>query len=156
MSEMLLTLASAAVRGWTRVYTWRLPAAIGERRRAEVASDLWELEHDPWAGSRLSRTAQILGRLAAGIPDDVGWWAGQIEILDSLAGRRFVAVTAAMVLIAALLAAPALLAGSAPRGRARVQDCVIALPVPETTADLRETIITCAGAFFSPLDGRTP
>lgn len=150
MSAALLALAGALVRAWTRAYTWQLPAAVAGERRAEIASDLWELQHDPSQGGSLSRAAQTIARLLAGIPDDVRWRAGQIEIFDSMAARRAVAVGAAVLLVTSLVAVPALLAGSAPSGRARVEGCVIALPAPESTADLRVTIITCAGAFFSP------
>jgi hypothetical protein len=153
MSAAMLSLAASLVRAWTRVYTWQLPADLAAARRAEIASDLWEQLHDGSAGGPPARALQMIARLLAGIPDDVLWRVGEVEIFDSVAGRRMVAVAAAVVIVVSLVAMPALLAGSPPTGRARVEGCVIALPVPETTTDLRLTIITCAGAFFSPAAG---
>ncbi len=65
---------SAAVRGWVAIYTFGLPAAIRERRRGEVASDLAEETLD---AIRRAETAGLrrrrLVRLLLGIPDDLAW-----------------------------------------------------------------------------------
>jgi hypothetical protein len=67
-----LKLATAVVRTWTRVYTVGLAPAERTARRAEIDSDLWELEHDPEA-QRGWVAAHVLVRLVAGIPDDLAW-----------------------------------------------------------------------------------
>jgi hypothetical protein len=67
----LLRLSVAAVRLWTRVYTWRMPRSVREARRAEIESDLWECQTDEAAGPALP--IQIMGRLALGVLDDVHW-----------------------------------------------------------------------------------
>jgi len=65
-------LATTIVRGWTRTYTWRLPASVRDARRAEIDSDLWEFEHDP-DHARGPAALHILARVALGMPDDVSW-----------------------------------------------------------------------------------
>ncbi len=65
---------SAVVRGWVAVYTLGLPAAIGARRRSEVAGDLADETVD---AVRRGETADLrrrrLVRWFAGIPDDLTW-----------------------------------------------------------------------------------
>jgi hypothetical protein len=78
MSALLLRLASAAVLGWTRLYTRNVPPALRDARRQEVASDLWESAHDPDVqGPRLP--FQILARLIIGVADDVRWRFEHVE-----------------------------------------------------------------------------
>jgi len=43
---MMLRLATALVRLWTRVFTLGMPDRVREWRRAEIESDLWEQAHD--------------------------------------------------------------------------------------------------------------
>jgi hypothetical protein len=64
-------LAVRCTRGWVAVYTRRLPPEIGERRRAEIESDLWEHLNDKTSNDRVA--GQILGRWLRGVPADV-WW----------------------------------------------------------------------------------
>jgi uncharacterized protein (TIGR03435 family) len=72
MTSSATELAVALTRLWVRTYTCRLSADACERRRAEVESDLWELQHDPERrGAAIAM--QLLWRLLAGIPDDIGW-----------------------------------------------------------------------------------
>ncbi len=66
-----LRLAVAAVRGWTRVYTWRLSPRTSEARRAEIESDIWESIAD--RRSESAAALAIAGRLLRGIPDDLRW-----------------------------------------------------------------------------------
>lgn len=66
-----LRIAVSLVRTWTRVYTTGLPAALRERRIAEIESDLWEHGHD--SPGPVVNSLAIVRRLAAGIPDDLGW-----------------------------------------------------------------------------------
>ena len=61
MTSLLLRISVAAVRGWTRVYTWRMPPVVREARRAEIESDLWASRTDDVAGPALPM--QIGGRL---------------------------------------------------------------------------------------------
>ena len=65
--------AIALVRAWTRLYTCGLPATVRTARRAEIDSDLWELEHDAEEPRRGRTAGVILIRLFAGVPDDVAW-----------------------------------------------------------------------------------
>jgi hypothetical protein len=71
MKPIPLQLAIVLVRTWTHVYTWRLPDAIRESRRAEIESDLWESQHDRADG--FASAFLVLARLLVGIPDDVAW-----------------------------------------------------------------------------------
>lgn len=57
-------------RAWVAFYTRSLPDASGERRRAELESDLWEQSNETSSGRT---SAQVLGRCLRGIPADV-WW----------------------------------------------------------------------------------
>lgn len=71
---------AAVVSWWVATYIRRLPTEVGERRRAEVASDLWEQRAD----GRESATRDvlvalsILRRMAAGMPADLRWRRGQL------------------------------------------------------------------------------
>ena len=73
MRSVLLDVAVAAVRWWTRLYTWRMEPALGEARRAEIESDLWEFRQDRAHGSDVSPAAQVLVRLLRGVPADLAW-----------------------------------------------------------------------------------
>jgi hypothetical protein len=95
MTTWPVRVALEIVRTWTRVYTWRLPHAERDRRRAEVDSDLWESVRDAPTARLLA--LQIITRLALGIADDVGWRTDQTEI--ATAGRQAIAVS----VLAALL-----------------------------------------------------
>ena len=57
-------------RSWVALYTRSLPDAVGERRRAELESDLWEQLKQTSSGRA---SAQVLDRCLRGIPADV-WW----------------------------------------------------------------------------------
>src|SRR5438105_9484836 len=73
MKPDLLPLATRLVRAWTRVYTLGLPPAAQIARRDEIASDLWELEHDPDRPAGRWTSMQVVARLLVGIPDDLLW-----------------------------------------------------------------------------------
>jgi hypothetical protein len=68
------------VSRWVATYTRHLPTEVGERRRAEVASDLWEERAaGREAGMRTLLVAlSILRRMAAGVPADLRWREGQL------------------------------------------------------------------------------
>lgn len=70
--------AVAAVRAWTRLYTSLLAPDVRTRRRAEVASDLWESQQDSARGLPLA-AGHILVRLLLGAPDDLRWRIEQVE-----------------------------------------------------------------------------
>ena len=73
MSAPLTTLATAAVRTWTWLYTRGTPVFVRDGRRQEIESDLWEQQHD-LAGEPDARVAMdIMLRLLAGVLDDVQW-----------------------------------------------------------------------------------
>jgi hypothetical protein len=67
--------AAALVSWWVANYTQHLPAEVGERRRAEVASDVWEQRA---AGRQAAAPTvvvalSILRRMATGMPADLRW-----------------------------------------------------------------------------------
>ena len=102
MMATLLRFAIAAVRAWTRLYTWRVPRAIAAARRAEIESDLWECQRDPGAGRGLILPFHLLARLVIGIPDDLGWRVEHAGPVDPFL-RRSVAVTVSAAAMAGVL-----------------------------------------------------
>jgi len=84
MNPLLIDLAINCVRAWTWLYTWRMPTAPREMRRAEIASDLWESQRDATAGDGLGGALHILLRLLIGIPDDLGWRVEQAAATGAL------------------------------------------------------------------------
>jgi hypothetical protein len=71
MTSLWLRIAMAAVRAWTRLYTWRMAPPVGEARCAEIESDLWE--HLNAENGDPTIPLKIIGRVILGIPDDVRW-----------------------------------------------------------------------------------
>jgi TonB family protein len=114
MSRAALRAAHTIVRLWTRVYTWRLPGDLRERRLEEIESDLWEGEHHRSADNG-GHAARVIARLLVGVPDDLGW---RIEQEATMARRRtwMVAISGALggLVLAAAWAAMAALADDAP------------------------------------------
>ena len=84
MNSFQLRLAVRCVRGWTWLYTWRMPPAFRETRRAEIESDLWEFQSDAAGDPVLGSALHILLRLLIGIPDDLGWRLEQAAIAGTL------------------------------------------------------------------------
>jgi hypothetical protein len=85
-----LRVAVAAVRAWTRVYTWRMEPLLRNARRAEIDSDLWECQT---AGrSPRALVLQIAGRLVAGVFHDLQWRIEQVGDRRR-AARRSILVT---------------------------------------------------------------
>ena len=71
----LVDLAAATTRSWTSLYTWRLPDELGNIRRAEIESDLWEhrqlarvMDEPP-----LRTGLEMLMRFLLGVPADFTW-----------------------------------------------------------------------------------
>jgi hypothetical protein len=105
MSRWILALAAGAVRGWTWVYTLPLDSGTQYARRAEIASDLWEFQHDPTRGDGgVDSALHLLLRAALGVPDDLLWCCEQLpehpRTIRPFAAVRFVVlITAASGLV---------------------------------------------------------
>jgi hypothetical protein len=100
MSRGLLAFVVAAVRGWTWVYTLPLDGAARHARRAEIASDVWEFQHDPASDEgSVQRAAHLLVRAMLGVPDDLLWCCEQLP--EHPRALRPFAVIRVAVLIAA-------------------------------------------------------
>ena len=67
--------AAALVARWVRLYTWRLPAPIAQRRMDEIGADLHDhVAHERARGSSERRIALgILSRMVRGIAADASW-----------------------------------------------------------------------------------
>ena len=101
MTTPLSALAVTVVRAWTRAYTWRLPPAARDARRAEIDSDLWELQRDRDAHARLHPAAHIAVRWLLGIRDDLAWRVTQRR---ARTGTRRVALTVAALALGTVVA----------------------------------------------------
>jgi hypothetical protein len=151
MKSRLLRLAIGFVRGWSRVYTWGMPSGPAESRRAEIESDLWELQHDADGTCGLNPTVQMIGRLLGGVPDDLAWRIERAGDGEDLVLRRTLAMTAAAAaLLVAFWILPVWMGRMGPTGRTRVLECANESRPPESTPELRTRVITCAGVFFGP------
>lgn len=68
---------------WVRFYTRQLPNEAAERRREELASDLWE--HTADAKRRGQRRwvheFEVIGRVLSGLPADLSWRRGILRSL---------------------------------------------------------------------------
>jgi hypothetical protein len=149
MTARWLRLALLSVRGWTRVYTWRLPEPMRDARRAEIESDLWEFLHDAERDPRVAASVQLFGRLLLGVSDDL-WWRLEYEgTRHAFLVRRLGAVAAVALVPMALWIVSARCWHSEPSARTRVSDCAQASPSVATTPELRLRVITCAGVFFT-------
>jgi hypothetical protein len=76
MTDVILRVVIAAVRAWTRIYTWRMEPSLRDARRAEIDSDLWECQSDDRTPRLL--VVQIAGRLVAGVFHDLQWRIEQV------------------------------------------------------------------------------
>lgn len=67
--------AARVTRSWVAIYTLGLAREVRESRLAEIASDLWEQQHDAAReGTRVLAVAlSIIGRTLRGIPSDLLW-----------------------------------------------------------------------------------
>lgn len=68
-------IAAAVASLWVRSYTGWVGAEAAERRRAEIASDVWEQRIDALekGGPRFLADLSIVRRVVAGFPDDLLW-----------------------------------------------------------------------------------
>jgi hypothetical protein len=75
-----LKAATAFARAWTAAYTIGLPSELRDRRRQEIASDLWEQQHDNGHDGRDARSArQVVARVVFGIPADLTWRSAELR-----------------------------------------------------------------------------
>jgi hypothetical protein len=132
-----MAVAVTAVRTWTRAYTWGTPSASAEQRRGEIESDLWELQQDPNGARGLAPAVQVLGRLFAGIADDLCWRLERTTLQDHVFIRRTVTLAAVTVALSMLWGAQ----GTAPH----LAGCPSAPRKPRV-----EQVLECVNAFFEP------
>ena len=132
-----MTIVVTVVRTWTRVYTWGTPSVWAEQRRAEIESDLWEHQQDLHGARGLAPTVQVLGRLFAGIADDLCWRLERTTLQDNVFIRRAVTLAAATVALSVLWWAS--------EATPRVAGCSGAPRKPRV-----EQVLECVGAFFEP------
>jgi hypothetical protein len=144
MSARLLTAILAMTRAWLRLYTSGLPADVAIARRAEIDSDLWEMEHDDDLAGTWQHPIVALRRLTAGMADDVGWRVDVAPPGEQVVSRRLMALVAASVIVASLWSVPPLLV----KGRRELEACAETADTPTSTAELRHEVLRCAGAFF--------
>jgi hypothetical protein len=71
-------IVAAFARRWAAAYTFGLPAETRDRRREEIAGDLWEQQHDEQdAHRRHWSAARLAARVGSGMPADLLWRAGE-------------------------------------------------------------------------------
>jgi hypothetical protein len=72
--------AAALVAWWVATYGRHLPAEVADRRRAELASDLWEQRAGGvrWGAPAPAVALSILRRMTAGMPADLRWRQRQL------------------------------------------------------------------------------
>ena len=131
----MLAFASAIVRQWTRLYTWRLPPAVRDARRAEIESDLWEFSSELKSGHVSSSAAAIalLERLRRGIPDDLTWRLAEGGGLFARPRSMWVLVASTIAVVTALWAVHALTSSGPLPTPPRQWDFVAAPPPPPRT-----------------------
>jgi hypothetical protein len=103
MSSTLLRFATHVVYAWTRLYTWRLPPGVRDDRQREIASDLWESREDPDGRGRVLLALHMLGRMLAGMPDDVLWRCEHARQRSLRASAVIALIASVVVLIVAAL-----------------------------------------------------
>jgi hypothetical protein len=74
------SIAASFARGWTAAYTAGLPREIRDRRREEIASDLWEQRHD----TDPVRPEGVAARVWLGMPADLVWRSGELRLARRL------------------------------------------------------------------------
>ena len=105
------SIVVAFARRWAATYTLGLPAETRDRRREEIAGDLWEQQHDQEDDHAHHRSAAgLAARVCSGMPADLLWRAGErrpirrLELanlaIDPRWDRRMRLVGSGMVLVA--------------------------------------------------------
>jgi TonB family protein len=72
MTSPVVRAAATLVRVWTNFYTCGLTSEIRDRRRAEIAADVWD-QIAECGTSPLRLAGHLMSRAAFGIADDLGW-----------------------------------------------------------------------------------
>src|SRR5262245_10263816 len=98
MTSPLMTFAIELVRLWTRLYTWRMDPVLRAARRAEIESDLWELQQDDAQGG-IDPAAHVLIVLVSGVPDAVCWRVEHDDFGDRLLRRTVAVIGTAVVIV---------------------------------------------------------
>jgi hypothetical protein len=139
--------ALRAAGSWTRAYTAGLPAPVRAARRAELAADL----HDHLADLRaravpgIPASAEILTRLARGMPDDVVWALTTVE--DAMPNTRTLALGGwAYALVMAVLGLFGAVAGLAEGWRELPQHWWSALAAAGVAVALAGLLLTVTAA----------
>ena len=140
----MLPVAIALTRSWLRVYTCRMPRHLADARRAEIESDLWEMQHDPELPPGLRGGSMAMARLIDGMADDIAWRVDNAAVEEQFVVRRAFAVTAATVLVLSLWTVPTWLFN----GDRDLTACAAAAPRLPASGRL-DDVIRCAGAHFS-------
>ena len=84
------SVVAAFARRWAATYTFGLPAETRDRRREEIAGDLWEQQHDDEDGhSRHRSAAGLAARVCSGMPADLLWRAGERRPIGRLEVANF-------------------------------------------------------------------
>lgn len=106
------SVAASFARGWTAAYTVGLPRGTRDPRRAEIASDLWDQQHEPEGSSDPAPRSSVAARVFLGMPADLMWRsrelrrARRLELMNLKVDRewdwkmRLISHTAIIVLIA--------------------------------------------------------
>jgi TonB family protein len=147
MRRALLRAAVSIVRLWTTIYTAGIPETLRGARREEIESDLWEAQHDSQSEPIRISPLHVIARLAAGIPDDLGWRLEQVNAMTRTARvSALVVVTCALLAIGGGIASWMTRPGSPPAPSLRpLRSRVMYPPPPPPPAALR-----------SPFDKSTP
>lgn len=106
---MTVRRATALVMSWVRFYTRRLPAAIAERRVAEISADLHDhITYEQARGTGDRRIALgVLSRMGRGLAADASWrnrnrpW--RRDIMKSSVAKLAAAIAMAAVGVLAVL-----------------------------------------------------
>jgi hypothetical protein len=84
-----ISVATAFARAWTATYTIGLPQELRDRRRQEIAADVWEQEHHDNTDARgVASATHLAARVVRGMPADVSWRSrerrqrGRTELLE--------------------------------------------------------------------------
>jgi hypothetical protein len=141
------SVTAALARGWTAAYTAGLPRETRDRRREEIASDLWEQQHDTL--SDIAPPSSVAARVLLGAPADLAWrstelrHARRLELMNLKVDRewdyrmRLISHSAIVVLVAffsaVALDGPRLLVISLPLGA-----IVVAVEIRRLQRDKRD------------------
>jgi len=71
--KIVLRIAVRVARGWTRLYTLRMPLDQQVLRRDAIDSDIWEYLNDAAEPDAIRAARHIISRAVRGMPDDVRW-----------------------------------------------------------------------------------